>query len=153
MTKAVKIIFTVSILLNLLLVGAFAGLALKHRSHQPWHEVKNEMAPETQHLMAKAYQDSRREMGVAIKDMRKGRDDLVKIMSAEEFDPEAYDVAMAKIVKARAEMGAKRMEATKEMAAQLPQSERKKLAQKFKRFGDRKHGGRRGDHKGKERTE
>lgn len=133
MTKnSVRVAFTVSILLNLLLVGITGGMML-HQKHKPWHEIKAEMSPETQHLMARTLQKSRRDMGGEMREMRAAKKALAKIMSAKEFDADAYERAMKRMSAARAKVEKGRTKAMKELATQLPREERKKLAGRFTR--------------------
>ncbi len=138
MTKnSVRAAFTISILLNLLLIGVVGGMALR-QPQKSWHEATKEMSPEAQHLMARTFQKSRRDMGAEIREMRAAKKALAKAVSAKEFDKKAYERAMKRLSVARAKMAEGRGEAIKELAAELPREERKKLAGRLTRpFGGR----------------
>lgn len=131
MTKRVKIFFTVSVLLNLLLGGALAGMAVDEMGHKPWEEVKAELAPETQNLLARSFQESSRAMSSTIGDMRSAREKMKKIFSAKEFDETAYDKAVEEMTLAQQKLMNERLRVSKELATQLPQEEREKIAEKF----------------------
>lgn len=146
MTRTVKILFTISVLLNVLLLGASAGLALK-MSHKPWHKMPDNLSPETQNLMERSFQESRNEMQPTIEDMKEARADLARVFSAPSFDEAQFDRAVDQMMTAQRQLMQKRFEATKEMAQQLSQEEREKLAEVLsKPFGGFHHSKRMYDH-------
>lgn len=132
MSKKMKIIFTLSVLLNVLLVGWAAGEAIhKFNKHNPAEKIARDMSPEGRHIVAKTMQNAFREGRGKMRDMRKTKDEIKKILTAEEFDPEAFEVAAEKMHKMFSEMGQKRTAVTKELAGQLSQADREKLAEGF----------------------
>lgn len=76
-------------------------------------------------MMAKAF----RENDDIRKQMDKGRERVLSILSAPEFDEAAYQVETAKLEKLRSVMMQRFADATKELAKQFNQEERKALAE------------------------
>ena len=128
MKKSTKIILGASLIANLLLVGLVGGAVYKKWSVMPWHELKKQLEPESRNVVARTFQDKFREIRPIGREARKARGDLIKVMTAEEFDPEAFDKAASKLIDARDRMRDVKLEATKDILSQLPQEERAKMA-------------------------
>lgn len=131
MKRSTKIILSASLIVNLLMVGVVGGAAYKKWTERPWHEIKKELEPETRNVVARTFQDKFREIRPIGKDARKARGDLVKVMTAEEFDPEAFDKAAGKLTDLRNKMQAVKVQATKDILSQLPADERAKMAHRM----------------------
>ena len=131
MSKRIKIIFTVSIALNVLLFGAGAGHVYHHWLSHPWHEVKAELAPETRNIVGRTFQSAFREIRPLGQDARRARADLVKILSAQKFDEAAFDKAVERLSGVKSKMRATKIKATKDLAMQLSAEERRKMAERM----------------------
>lgn len=131
MRTGIKIIFTVSLLLNVLLAGAVGGhFYTKWREH-PWQEVHEELSPEARNHAARIFQSAFRQIREVGGEARKSRAELVKILSAKAFDAEAFDREAAKLAAARAEITTLKITATKEVAQALDSQERSKMARRM----------------------
>jgi uncharacterized membrane protein len=141
MSKRLKMVFMVSLIINVLLVGIVGGLAYKKWSAHPWHKIKHELSPETRHIVGRSLQGAFRDIKPLGNKARKARADLVKILSADEFDGEKYDQAAQRLVTVQDQMRAKKIEVTKEVASQLSVEEREKMADRMTRMigGGREH--------------
>jgi uncharacterized membrane protein len=141
MSKRLKMVFMVSLILNVLLIGVVGGLAYKKWSAHPWHKIKHELSPETRHIVGRNLQSAFRDIKPLGNKARKARADLVKILSAEEFDGEEFDKAAARLVDVQDEMRAKKIAVTKEVAEQLSYEERQKMADRMTKMigGGREH--------------
>ncbi len=126
-----KAIITVSLILNVLLIGGFGGHVYKRWSSHPWHQVKKELSPETRSVIGRTFQSAFREIKPLGNDARKVRAELVKILSANEFDADAFDKAAEKMRGIRSEMSAIKIQATKDAASQLSVEERRKMADRM----------------------
>lgn len=144
--KAVKVIFTVSIILNVLLLGGAGGLAYKHWNDKPYHAMHEEMSPESRNIVARTMQNAFRDSRADMKEARAIKKDIRALMVAPEFDAEAFDAKAEKLHGIMSAMGHKRIDITKELAAQLSQDDRRVLAEKFSK-GFRGH-----DKKGSKET-
>ena len=131
MKKSTKIILSVSLVLNLLLVGVIGGAVYKKWTDRPWSEVKKSLEPETRSVVARTFQDKFREIRPLGREARKARGELVKVMTAEEFDPEAFDKAAAELTGLRDQMADIKLQATKEILQKLPKAEREKMAHRM----------------------
>ncbi len=129
MTRTLKIIFTVSLVLNVLLIAAGAGFAFKALRHMPGHGpmARENLSPETQHLMARTFRKNRKDMAECIRDAHEQREALMDVMAAENFDPQAYDRAIEGLLAGQNEMMRMHAQTIKKMAERLPAEERKKL--------------------------
>lgn len=146
MNGKIKTLFTVSVIFNLLLLGAVGGMAYKHFSPPPFKEVYTEMSPEARNIVARTMQAAFRDGRAGMESAREIKTSIREILSAETFDAEAFDAQAEKLHTIMSAMGHKRIEVTKELAQQLSQEDRKVLAEKFaKGF----HGHDRRHHKGK----
>ncbi|HOO82331.1 MAG TPA: periplasmic heavy metal sensor [Alphaproteobacteria bacterium] len=131
MDKKIKIVLVGSVVLNLLLGGMVGGHVYKRWSAHPWHEVKEQLSPESRNLVGRTFQSAFREIKPLGDKARKARVDLVKILSADDFDEEAYDKAAAKMLEIGGEMKAHKVETIKTLAAQLSVEERRKMADRM----------------------
>lgn len=133
MSKKMKIIFTLSVVLNVLLIGLVAGKAVHsfRGHHDPVEKIAKDMSPEGRHIVARTMQNAFREGRDKMKEMRKTKDEMKKIITADEFDPDAFEAQAEKMHGMFAEMGQKRIEVTKELASQLSKEDRVKLAEGF----------------------
>lgn len=139
MTKRFKIILTISILLNLLFIGLAGGVTVKRSFYGPGEFGKpgwmKDLEPETRHLMARSFQQGKKEMKPHVTRLRQVKKDLARILKADEFDAEAYRAKSKEMGEIFAEMGQYRVEAMITVNEQLSQDERKKLAKRFERGG------------------
>lgn len=126
-----KTLLTLSVVLNVLLIGGFGGHIYKRWSSHPWHAVKQELSPETRNVIGRTFQSAFREIKPLGDEARKARADLVRILSADEFDEAAFDKAAEKISGVRSEMVAIKIQATKDAALQLSVEERRKMADRM----------------------
>ena len=131
MNKRTKTLLTVSLLLNILLIGVVGGHVYKKWADHPWHEVKKELSPESRNVVGRTFQSAFREIRPLGEEARKARASLVKILSAQEFDEDAFDEAADKLVKIRGDMTALKIQASKDVAKELSVEERKKMANRM----------------------
>lgn len=66
-----------------------------------------------------------------IREMRENIEVVGGILTAEEFDPQAFDAATESLKEANGTIYAHKLETMKILASQLPQAEREKLKKKF----------------------
>lgn len=131
MSKTIKVIFTLSILLNIALLGVVAGMAAK-RLHDPsWNEIKAQLKPETQALMRQTFVAKRDKIWTTIRTMKEKKKQMEDILGAPEFDAAAFDAAVKDWQAFHAVTTKGKMETFSGVLQQLPQEERKKLAGHF----------------------
>lgn len=128
MNKNLKIFFTISILANVLLAGALGGMVLDQRRDMPWEKMKEGLSKPSQELVTKMFQDTWKDMGSTMRQSMDNRNYLADVVRADEFDPKAFDEAVARIRGVQDLISKKKTKSTKELLAQLPPEDRKKLA-------------------------
>lgn len=136
MTRRIKYIFTVSVLLNLVLLGVVVG----HWSHHvPWnHDVgwaaeREALSPETKKVMREIFNERKEGIHRIFSQARHHKEAMRQAFTAEPFDADAYDRAAQEVKDISAEMSSHKLETFKRVAQRLPLAERKKLANKMER--------------------
>lgn len=136
MTRRVKLIFTFSILLNVLLVGALGGLVLNRVSDRlggTGAVAREHLAPESRQKIMGIVQRNRVGMRPAMQRVKESRDRVFEALAAETFDPEAYEAAIEELADLQSHVFLERAKVTKEIAASLPPGERRKMAEAIRR--------------------
>ena len=129
MKKSVKIIFTLSIILNLLLLGLIGGHAMRVRGEpRPWDEMKTALAPETLGVLKTTFKDKRKDIFPLFKEARNIKQQMKSIITAESFDLAAFDAQAKALQDLNVQFSEHRLEALRDILSQLPQAERAKLA-------------------------
>lgn len=131
MSKKIKILFTLSILANLLLIGFLAGHELKQFHEKPWDELAREASPETAELIHNTFRDGWKDFGPLVKEARAVKARMVEVLSAEKLDPKAFDTVINDMKVVKDKMSALRINNLKKISEQVSQEERRKLAIKF----------------------
>lgn len=147
MNRAMKIILTVSLLLNVTLLGMGIGYSYKAwRYRVPDSAADARMSAQARDLMTARFDTMRDEMRDTFMDMRAARKALTDIMEAEPFDPAAYDAAWATLAALQARMGTVRADTVRELAGRMEPEDRRILAQHLasKRYGPGRCGGKPG---------
>lgn len=145
MNRKLRIIFTLSILLNVLLLGVLAGSFYKrvyspHDGPPPAHAADAKFSPR----VAMAMKESRQQERALFDQMKDARKDIMDILEAPEFDEAAFIAASEKINKAQQSLVDVRTKATLDLAKNSTVEERKELvshmkakSERFGRFRDR----------------
>jgi uncharacterized membrane protein len=131
MSRTVKFIFTASLLLNALFLGASSGLAYQHWSAPGWHDLKKDLSPEVRDLMMSSFKKSHPDMRALADEAKQKRLQAVDIMNAENFDEAAFDQAVADLTAIQNKMIARKLQMIKEISGALPAEERRKLSEKM----------------------
>jgi uncharacterized membrane protein len=142
MKKCTKTLFTLSVVLNFLLLGALAGVGIKEWRHDPWHMAKNEMSPESRDMVKESFQKMHADMKPLFADMRRSREQMREILRQEQFNAARFDEVSAHLRTLRQQMGDRMSAVTKDMVAVMPPQDRQQMADHF--VMGWKHGGKRG---------
>lgn len=128
MSKPIKIIFTLSLLLNLILVGVSAGCLWKRHDHKmPF----NEASEQTRTQFRAAFEERRADMRADIETVRASRATLEKIIAAEPFDRGAYNLEVQNVLNIRDRMGQRRADILGDVLEKLTAEDRVEIAQKI----------------------
>lgn len=144
MTKTLKVIFTISVLLNIAFVGLVSGHHAKKM--KKWEAFHSELAPET-HELIKATLKNKHDI---IRQKRKMEREKLAVISgvlnAEEFDEAKFKDAIEDWREFQNGVIEGKTDTMIRIASELPQAERQKLSKRFVhvlsgRDGRKKHGG------------
>ncbi len=139
-----KIIFTVSVLLNLTLVGFVGAHQYKKYQH---HKMLDNRHGEAQDIIKKL-KPSRSEMQERMKAIRQNRTDLKMIIEADEFDLEAYEITIDKILDDKNMSARVRAEKMGKTLSSLSQEDRQKIStHMLSKFSGRSKNHQKGGHK------
>ena len=131
MSKKFKIILTVSVVLNLLFAGAGVAMMHKKLSHfKPPEEVAN-LSPESRNIVARNFQEARKDIKNSFKKSKQTRRDIVEILRAKEFDAQAYAAAVQSLKDTQGQIIERKMQMLKELSAELPLEDRAKISDRF----------------------
>jgi uncharacterized membrane protein len=139
MSKKIKILIFISLLLNVLLVGVFIG-DVTHRFHienfvqKSAQEFASTLPEDKAALLLETVERAHLKNRDAYHQIREARKEAMKLLSAPEFDESAYRLQIEKIHELRSLMKGRLADATIELARQFSQEERSALAQYLRRL-------------------
>lgn len=132
MTKIVKLLFTLSLLLNVTLIGVIGGHIYRQMQEAEWDEIRvdESISPETRKIMRDVYKGKHKQIWAMRNGMRDKRNALTKTILAESFNEEQF-LKAAKALKEQNEKSFdSRVESFAKVLSKLPKEERAKLAQR-----------------------
>ena len=138
MSKKMKVLMIVSLLLNVFLVGIIIGdMSHRFRKKPPIGKHARELAsklPEDKAaIILKTMETVHMNNRDVRKQIREARQRAMNIMTAQRFDEAAYQIQVEKLHELRGLMMQRLASVTMELATKLNQQERKILAQYLKR--------------------
>ncbi len=130
MSKSVKIVFTVSILLNVLFLGIAVGGFVHGMQVQqrPWDRTKARLTHESRDIIKSVFKHKRKAVMPLFKEVVKQREEVRNILSAPEFDVNAYDAFVAEFKTLNWKLMDSRLNAVRDIFSKLPVEERRKIA-------------------------
>jgi uncharacterized membrane protein len=138
MSKTIKILILTSLVLNILLIGFIIG-NVSHRlfRENPLRRKPPELAVRLPQEKEKLFFDTMKKVHVENRNIRKqirnARERIFTILTAPQFDEASYDSEVKKLHELRGLMMQRLSNATKQLAKQLNQEERKGLAEYLRR--------------------
>lgn len=136
MSRAIKLLLTLSILLNLLLAGLIAGHAGRYFVEGPGHMLRHvaDDLPEDKQEVFESLMSKAREQSKPVREqLDSARDKAGDLLKAEPFDKAAYLEQVKKIQVLRGQMMQPMAEAIASFAAQCTQEEREEIAEAMRR--------------------
>ncbi|MGB4058184.1 MAG: periplasmic heavy metal sensor [Alphaproteobacteria bacterium] len=140
MSKKLKVLFTLSILANILLAGSLCGMIFDKKNDMPWQQLKEGLSPEGQNLVTKMFQDLWKSNSSVMRQSMDNRKYLAAVISADKFDPEKYDEAVKRMRGVQDLITKNKVKSTKELLMSLSDEDRKKLAEHVANSFARKSG-------------
>ena len=134
MSNKIKILLTVSIVLNFFFIGIFIGqFSEDFTKHKRWKDniEKNvdKLPPEKAELVKKTMWSLHSKTRETKKEIRKTRKNIAKIIQSPEFSETEFDSEIQKLHKLQGQIMSEFAEATKGLASKFRQEERKVIAE------------------------
>jgi len=138
MSTKLKLAFLASIVVNVLLIGVIVGQLPRRFDRDSSRQERMEKAlkglPEPAQARFREKIERMRKEGEPMRDqIRQGRDEAIRILTAEPFDEAAYDRQVSKINELRVQWSKRMAESFKQFAKELPSDQRHVLAEMLKR--------------------
>jgi len=148
MSNKIKILLTASLALNILLIGISIGqisgkYMIKRQFRADFKNSIQNLSEEKASLVKKTMRNLHKETKTTRKEIKKTRKNIYKIITAPSFNEAAYDKEVDKLDELHGEIMGYFSNATKDLAGQLDQDERKVIAEILKQrdFKHRRHHG------------
>jgi hypothetical protein len=129
LSKRMRVVFTISLVLNVLFIAVGAGLLYKFARDDI--RIPPDMSPEARHFMARTFQEGREQVKPLIEQVKERRAVVREIITAEEFDADAYAEAIEPMLDTRDQISRKRAEIMGKALAELPLEDREKFADRI----------------------
>lgn len=126
MSRKMKLVFTISIMLNVLLLGVLAGGIYKRISDSPFKGENGR--PLLDHKIAAEMMRARKDHEDLHKAMKEARSHMLGTLSAAEFNEEDFLAASLKMDEAQTALFAARAQTAAKIAKDLSPEDRKELA-------------------------
>lgn len=145
MTRTIKVIFTLSLLCNVLLVGVVGGHIYHRVQSSPWKEGRAQLSEEARALMRQSFHQNKAQHREDKRAMRDKIEQMRDVLSAQDFDVTAYDALSSGMIALRAQHMDRKMQSLKNVAITLQPEERATLSHMItKQFDVKKHKKRKG---------
>lgn len=129
MRRRIKIIFTCSVLLNVVLIALVLGTYYRfQRDASPTPEM---LSPQSQEILSNTFRQGREEIGPLFGSMKAERAKVETILRSENFDAAGYDIAVDSMLDARELVTRKKAEIMGRAMVELSAQERQKFAGYF----------------------
>lgn len=129
LSKRMRVIFTLSLVLNVLFLAVGAGLLYKFCRDDI--RIPPNMSPEARHFMARTFQEGREQVKPLIAEVKAQREVVRDIITAEEFDPAAYQEAVEPMLETRDRISRQRAEIMGKALSELPLADREKFVDRI----------------------
>ena len=139
LSKRVKILFTLSFLLNILLIGFLVGQVV---GGKPNHKSFKEISPASQEIIKETIDKSRADMREQKQEVRQLQTQLRGLIEQEAFDKEQFKNIMGQLNDQKFKMSQHRTIKMTDTLAKLPVSDRKVVFKKMMKGGHKKGEGR-----------
>ncbi len=144
MSRRMKLVFTISLLLNIVFIGVGAGMLVKMCQDVP---IPGDISPESRSFIARTFQKGWEDVKPLIAEVKQKRKNVEAILMAETFEPKAYDKAVDELLATQNKILQHRADTMGKALIDLPVSDRQKFANRILEGleGARpRHGGRHG---------
>lgn len=128
MSKRIKLIFTISILLNIVFIGVGAGMLYRYCQDIP---IPGTMSPDARNFVARTYQNGREEIKPLIDEVKVRRKTVEDILQSDGFDRKAYDSAVDDLLETQGKIARHRADTMGKALNDLSDEDRKKFSKEI----------------------
>ena len=128
MNKRMKLIFTISLLLNIVLVGVGTGMFFRYCQDIP---IPGTMSPDARNFVARTYQNGREEVKPLITEVKARRQTVESILTSDQFDRKAYDKAVDDLLDTQGKIMRHRADTMGKALTELSDEDRKKFSKEI----------------------
>lgn len=128
MNKRMKMIFTVSILLNIVFIGVGAGMLFKYCQDIP---IPGTMSPDARNFVARTYQNGREAVKPLITEVKARREKVEDILESDNFDRKAYDAAVDELLETQGKIARHRADTMGKALTELSDEDRQKFSKEI----------------------
>lgn len=128
MSKRMKLIFTISVLLNIVFVGVAAGMFYRYCQDIP---IPGTMSPDARNFVARTYQSGREEVKPLITEVKARRQTVEDILESDNFDRKTYDAAVDDLLETQGKIARHRADTMGKALTELSDDDRKKFSKEI----------------------
>lgn len=128
MSKRMKLVFTISVLLNIVLVAVGAGMLYSYTQGIP---IPGTMSPDARNFVARTYQNGREEVKPLIVEVKSRRKTVETILQSSNFDRKAYDNAVDDLLETQGKIARHRADTMGRALNDLSADDRKKFSKEI----------------------
>ena len=128
MSKRMRLIFTVSILLNIVFIAVGVGMFYRYCQDIP---IPGTMSPDARNFVARTYQNGREEVKPLIKEVKGRRKAVEAILESDNFDRKAYDAAVDDLLETQGKIARHRADTMGKALTDLTDDDRKKFSKEI----------------------
>lgn len=130
-SRHMKMLFSLSLALNVLLIGIVIGMAVRSYYDHPWHETRRDLSPEAQHHFARASQRTHQDIKPLISQARNTRKALMRVIADDTFNEAEYERLTKKLNSLQVKIANAKAEGVRELISELPDGDRKTFSRHF----------------------
>lgn len=128
MSKRMRLVFTVSVLLNIVLVAVGAGMLYRYAQDVP---IPGTMSPDARNFVARTYQNGREEVKPLIQEVKARRKRVETILQSRDFDRKAYDEAVDDLLETQGRIARHRADTMGRALNDLSAEDRRKFSKEI----------------------
>ena len=128
MSKRMRLVFTISILLNIVFVAAGVGMFYRYCQDIP---IPGTMSPDARNFVARTYQNGREEVKPLIAEVKERRKKVETILSSDNFDRKSYDAAVDDLLETQGKIARHRADTMGKALTELSDDDRKKFSKEI----------------------
>jgi len=129
MSKRIKIIFTLSLLLNVVLLGVGAGVFYRFCHNDI--AIPGDLSPEARSFIARTFQEGREKVKPLISEVKARRSKVEDVLTADTFDSKAYNKTVSDMLDTRDKISRQRADIMGKALVDLPVADRKRFANRI----------------------